>query len=94
MAPDDQPNAFERASTPWLLRLHALPRWLVALTMAATLVAGLLIRGPVGAALLLLLALFLSWLAAFGWRHLSAGSQVLRVLAIGLICYGAVRVLA
>ena len=83
------PNAFERASTPYLLWLHRLPRWLLALILIVVLLAGLFIGGPIGATLLVLLAAFLGWLAAFGWRIQSGSSKFLRVVVIGLLLYGA-----
>jgi len=86
---NSEPTAFERASTPWLLRLHAAPRWLVALVLVATLVTGLFLQGPVGGALLLLLAIFLSWLAVFGWRQLSLASRLVRLATVGLLVIAA-----
>jgi len=87
------PNAFERASTPYLLWLHRLPRWLLALILIVVLLGGLFIGGPVGATLLVLLAAFLGWLAAFGWRIQSGSSKFLRLVVIGLLLYGAYAVL-
>ena len=87
------PNAFERASTPFLLWLHRMPRWLFAVILIAVLLTALFVKGPVGAALLLLLAAFLGWLAAFGWRLQPMGMRVLRVLAIGVLLYGAYALL-
>lgn len=78
-------TAFERLSTPYLLRLHAMPRWFLAVLLAAMLIAGLLIEGPIGAGLLLVLAVFLGWLAAVGWRSLDARARLLRVLVVGLL---------
>lgn len=78
-------TAFERASAPWLLRLHSAPRWLVAAVLAAILVAGLLLDGLVGAGLLMIIALFLGWLAALGWRRLSGSARILRVLTVGMV---------
>ena len=83
-------NAFERMSAPYLLRLHAAPRWLLAVVLAAFLVVGLLVEGPIGATLLFLVALFLGWLAAIGWRLLSPGARVVRVLIVALVVAAAV----
>jgi len=90
MTPNDESTAFERASAPWLFRLHAMPRWLLALVLVATLLTGLILQNVIGGALLLLLALFLAWLAAIGWRHLSLSAKLLRLLAVGLILVAAI----
>jgi hypothetical protein len=71
------------------LRLHTAPRWLVAIVLVGLLLAGLFLNGPVGAAILLLLALFLGWLAAIGWRHLPLSSRFLRIFTIGLLLVAA-----
>ncbi|HVQ89048.1 MAG TPA: DUF6703 family protein [Actinomycetes bacterium] len=78
-------TAFERISAPYLLRLHAAPRWLLAVVLAALLVVGLLVKGPIGAVLLLLLALFLAWLAAVSWRLLTPSARLIRFLVVGLV---------
>lgn len=89
MTANEGPTAFERASTPWLLRLNAVPRWLVGLVLIATLLAGLFLDGPVGAALLSILALFLGWLAAIGWRHLTLPARLLRAVTVVLLLVAA-----
>jgi Family of unknown function (DUF6703) len=87
--PDDarQPNitAFERWSTPYLLRLHSMPRWSLTAILVIVLVLGLFIHGPVGATLLLGLAAFSGWLAAVGWRLLTPATKFLRVLVVALL---------
>jgi energy-coupling factor transporter transmembrane protein EcfT len=83
--PTQRTNAFERMSAPVLLRLHAAPRWLLAVALAAFLVVGLLVEGPIGATLLFVLALFLGWLAAIGWRLLSPGARAVRLLIVALV---------
>lgn len=83
---DDRPvSAFERASASWLIRLHAVPRWLFVLVLGGSLIAGLLLENAIGGVILLLLALFLSWLAAIGWSHLSLLARGLRIATVGLL---------
>jgi Family of unknown function (DUF6703) len=72
--------ALERNSAPLLLRMSALPGWLIPALMLAIAVVGLLISGPVGFALLLVVALFLAWLAALSWPVLPPRTRLLRVL--------------
>jgi hypothetical protein len=75
----------ERASAPALVALTRVPRWLVAVLMAVLLVAGLAVEGPVGAALLLVLAAFLGWLLAVSWPVLAGVSKVVRVLVVAAV---------
>ncbi|HVQ18492.1 MAG TPA: DUF6703 family protein [Actinomycetes bacterium] len=82
-------TAFERLSAPFLLRLHTTPRWLLAVILIGTLLAGLVINGPVGAVLLVLLAAFLGWLAAIGWRALTLGARLLRIATVALLLVAA-----
>lgn len=72
--------ALERVSTPLVLRMSALPGWVVPALMLAIAVAGLLVGGPVGFVLLLLVAVFLAWLAALSWPVLAPRTRLLRVL--------------
>jgi len=81
---------FERLSAPYLIRLHGVPRWLLAIVLAGLLVVGLFVKGVVGAAILFALAMFLAWLAAVGWRLLSPGSRTIRLLVVGLLVWVAI----
>ncbi|MGH8834913.1 MAG: DUF6703 family protein [Actinomycetes bacterium] len=72
--------ALERSSAPLLLRMSVLPGWLVPVLMLAIAVVALLVGGPVGFALLLVIALFLAWLAALSWPVLPPRTRLLRVL--------------
>jgi uncharacterized RDD family membrane protein YckC len=78
----------ERASATPLVLLTRAPRWLLAVVVAAVLVAGLAVRGPVGAALLLALGVFLAWLLALAWPALPPRGRWTRV-AVVLIVLGA-----
>jgi hypothetical protein len=51
--------------------------------MAVVLLAGLALENAVGGVLLLLLALFLAWLAAVGWRYVSPVGRVIRLVVVG-----------
>jgi uncharacterized membrane protein YjgN (DUF898 family) len=50
--------------------------------LAAVLLAGLALENALGGVLLLLLALFLAWLAAIGWRYVSPAGRVLRLAVL------------
>jgi len=60
--------------------MSALPGWLVPVLLLAIAVIGLVVGGPVGFALLLVIALFLGWLAALSWPVLPPRTRLLRVL--------------
>jgi hypothetical protein len=83
----NEPTALERISAPILLRLAAVPRWLFVIVLAGFVVAGLAISGPIGGAFLVVVALFLAWLAALGWAHYSWSGRLLRVAVVLLVAY-------
>lgn len=81
---------FEQASRPWLARLGAVPRWLLLVGVLALLLAGLLLTGVAAAVCLLLLAAFMSWLAALSWPALNTGARLMRVAVVALVLASAV----
>ena len=90
MADDRTPSALERISAPWLVRLSLIPRWLFLIVLGALLFAGLYLDNAIGGVLLLILALFLAWLASLGWSHVSPLGRVLRLVTVGVLVYLAV----
>lgn len=73
---------FSRRPLTWL---HGAPRWLIVVVMAVALVAGLILTGPftvLGGALLLLVALLLTWLLALAWPVLNSTSRIIRLFAV------------
>lgn len=90
MSEDRPPSALERISAPWLVRLTLVPRWLFLIVLGALLFAGLYLENAVGGVLLLILALFLAWLASLGWSHVSPMGRVLRLVTVGVLVYLAV----
>ncbi len=74
----------ERSSATVLIYLRQLPRWLPPLALAGLLVAGLAVPRW-GAIALLVVAAFLSWLAALSWPALASQGRLLRVAAIGCL---------
>ncbi|MGP7996352.1 MAG: DUF6703 family protein [Streptosporangiaceae bacterium] len=75
----------ERASLKAAAYLHHLPRWLPPVAVAAAFIAGLAVRGWVGAALILVVAAFVAWLATLSWPVLGAQGRTLRVLAVAAL---------
>lgn len=75
-------HAVERRSAVPLVWLHQAPRWILPAAMAGVLLGGLLLEGIPGAALLVLLAVFIGWLAFLAWPALSTGQRTLRCAAL------------
>ena len=86
---------FEKASAPYLARIHALPRWILPVFMTIILLIGLLANpneSPglwIGFFALLFIGLILVWLLALSWPLLTRSSKVLRVLVAILIFFTA-----
>jgi hypothetical protein len=53
--------------------------------VAALFIGGLAVRGWGGAAMLLVVTVFLAWLAALSWPALPVPTRVLRVVAIAAL---------
>lgn len=84
-----EPSTFQRLSAPVVIRLAALPRWLFVVVPAALVVLGLLLPGWPGALVLLLLALFLAWLAALSWQQAESLPRLLRVVTVAIVLVAA-----
>jgi hypothetical protein len=78
----DARRTLEQSSARPLLLLHQLPVWVVPLLLAALLISGLAVPGWIGAVALVLVAVFLGWLAAVSWPRLTPSGRLLRVAAI------------
>jgi hypothetical protein len=80
----------EQASARPLVLLHQLPVWLPPILVAVLLVVGLAVPGPVGAIALLLVAAFLSWLAALSWPQTKGSGRLVRAVAVACVVAGAI----
>jgi hypothetical protein len=78
-------QAAERRSARPLLFLHQMPTWVAPLVLVALLIAGLAVRGPVGAVALCGVAAVLGWLAVLSWPRLSANGRLGRIVAIAVV---------
>jgi hypothetical protein len=81
----------EQRSTAVLSRLRSFPTWLPLVVALALTVAGLAIRGPLGAAFLLILAALLGWLCYLGWPTLPSNARLVRLLVLAIVLAVAVR---
>jgi hypothetical protein len=79
-------NKVERASYPFVLRLHRMPRWLVTGALVALLVAGLLAPSPYGPICLGVVVALMAWLTYLAWHQGDRGRRVIRVVALALGC--------
>ena len=75
----------ERASLKPAAYLHHLPRWLPPVLVAVLFIGGLAVHGWAGAAMLLVVAAFLAWLATLSWPALGAQGRAMRVLAVAVL---------
>jgi len=75
-------QAVERFSARPLFFLAHLPKWVPMLIALGLLVTGFVVPGLVGAAALLLVAIFLGWLAYMSWPRINASGRVMRVIAM------------
>jgi hypothetical protein len=82
-----------KISSPYLVRLHALPRWVIPILMTFLLLVGLLANPNetwgfwIGFLALMFIAFFLTWLLILSWMILVPTSRLLRILVIGLLLY-------
>jgi hypothetical protein len=71
---------FEDFSRPILLRMQAMPGFLIPVTLGILLFFGLTLNATWSGILLILIALFLFWLTAVSWPRITTGSRILRVV--------------
>jgi hypothetical protein len=78
-------RSVEQRSAVLLVYLGRLPRWVPMIALAAVMVAGLVVRGPVGAAALCLVAAFVAWLGYLSWPRLAGAGRFGRVVVVALL---------
>jgi hypothetical protein len=85
---------FEDFSRPILLRMQALPGFLIPVTLGTVLFFGLTLNAAWSGILLILIALFLFWLTAVSWPRITTGSRVLRVVVdVAVLVLGALKLM-
>ncbi len=85
---------FEARSQTVLLRMQRLPGFVVPVLLAILLFFGLTISAPWAGSLLLIIAVFLTWLTAVSWPAISPGSRLLRVaIDVFLLALGVLKLL-
>jgi len=68
-----------------LLALRRVPQWVVFLVILGCVVGGLLLTGPLAAALLGVVSLFLGWLLVLAWPRLTEAQRLVRGLTAALV---------
>jgi hypothetical protein len=71
---------FEDFSRPILMRMQAMPGFLIPVTLGILLFLGLTLNATWSGILLMLIAIFLFWLTAVSWPRITTGSRVLRLV--------------
>ena len=85
---------FEAASRPVLVRMRALPTFLIPMLMAVLMFVALAVRQPWAGALLIVVSAFLAWLTALSWPAITTGSRVLRVVVdLAILALGVLKLL-
>jgi hypothetical protein len=83
---------FEDFSRPILLRMQAMPGFLIPVTLGILLFFGLTLNATWSGILLILIALFLFWLTAVSWPRITTGSRILRVVVdVGVLVLGVLK---
>lgn len=75
----------ERTSRPLLLRLHAWPRPVLPLLTVVLVMAGVLAPAAVGLVALVVVALFVSWIAYLSWPAVSGPGRLVRIAMVALV---------
>ena len=85
---------FEDASRPVLLRMQALPGFLIPVTLGVLLFFGLTLSATWSGILLIVIALFLFWLTAVSWPRITTGSRILRlVVDVAVLVLGVLKLM-
>ena len=83
---------FERRSRPWLMRMQLLPNFVIPAILGVMLFLGLALPWAWAGALLVAIALFLTWLTAVSWPVITPASRALRVVVnLGILALGVAR---
>ncbi len=77
-----------------LLRMQALPGFLIPVTLGTLLFFGLTLNATWSGILLIVIALFLFWLTAVSWPAITTGSRILRVVVdVAVLVLGVLKLM-
>lgn len=80
-------SRLEASSRPLLVRMAALPRWVLPVALLALLLIGVLVPSLPGTLALLGVTLTLLWLLLLSWPAVRPTGRVLRIVVIALLLY-------
>jgi hypothetical protein len=80
--PNTVRQRIDRASLPLMTKLSQLPRAVPFLVLLVLLVAGALISGPVGFALMGLASAFIGWILYLSWPQLTGSERIMRLAVL------------
>ena len=80
--PNTVRQRIDQASLPLMTRLSGLPRLVPFLLLMTLLVAGVVISGPVGFALMGLGAAFVGWVLYLSWPRLTGSERIMRLAVL------------
>jgi hypothetical protein len=80
--PNTVRQRIDRASLPLMTKLSQLPRAVPFLVLLVLLLAGALISGPVGFALMGLASAFIGWVLYLSWPQLTASERIMRLAVL------------
>jgi len=82
VVPNTVRQRIDQASLPLMTRLSGLPRLVPFLLLMTLLVAGVVISGPVGFALMGLGAAFVGWVLYLSWPRLTGSERIMRLAVL------------
>jgi hypothetical protein len=82
VVPNTVRHRIDQASLPLMTRLSGLPRLVPFLLLMTLLVAGVVISGPVGFALMGLGAAFVGWVLYLSWPRLTGSERIMRLAVL------------
>jgi hypothetical protein len=82
VVPNTVRQRIDQASLPLMTRLSRLPRLVPFLLLMTVLVAGVVISGPVGFALMGLGAAFVGWVLYLSWPRLTGSERIMRLAVL------------
>ncbi len=82
MVPNTVRQRIDQASLPLMTRLSRLPRLVPFILLMTLLVAGVVISGPVGFALMGLGAAFVGWVLYLSWPRLTGSERIMRLAVL------------
>ena len=80
--PNTVRQRIDQASLPLMTRLSGLPRLVPFLLLMTLLVAGVVISGPAGFALMGLGAAFVGWVLYLSWPRLTGSERIMRLAVL------------